>query len=284
MRQPAAVAGDDAVVGVQGVAQVVPGAAGDAGADPLVGRGQRQLDAAAVRPADGADHHSAPVALHVAQRLEHRVDQLRGALHVVVGRLEGHAAAAVAEARRGVGEHDVAVGGEELRGADHLRGVLGEPEAMGHQDRRLRVPAAGVARLVERGVEADRDVAARTGAHRHHPLGGAPAAGASGRGDVVGRRGAALGRRTGLGRRRDRRRRRRRRERGEQGGDDGERQRQPGRRGRRRGRSGTSASRHGPSVSLASTSEGPYHVSSRPETSSVGVRVNASGPSSAVKT
>ena len=192
MRQPAAVAGDDAVVGVQGVAQVVPGAAGDAGADPLVGRGQRQLDAAAVGAADGADHDPAPVALHVAQRLEHLVDQLRGALHVVVGRLEGHAAAAVAEARRGVGEHDVAVGGEELRGADHLRGVLGEPEAVGHQDRRLRVPAAGVARLVERGVEADRDVVARTGAHRHHPLGGAPAAGAPGRGDVVGRRGAAL--------------------------------------------------------------------------------------------
>ena len=34
----------------------------------------------------------------------------------------------------------------------------------------------------------------------------------------------------------------------------------------------------------ASTREGPYQVSSRPLTSSVGVRVNASGPSSAVKT
>ena len=112
--------------------------------------GEQERERAAVGPAPDP-HHGIAGSLHAhAGQARQVVDERRSISHLVVGGVHRDEAGGLAEAARGVGEHDVAGVGQELR----LLGdaLLAPAEAVGQQDRRSRSDL----RNVDIGVELHR--------------------------------------------------------------------------------------------------------------------------------
>ena len=136
--------------------QVVPGALGDDGVDPVVVGGGQEGDPAAVGGAGDPDPRIAPVVQQHPGLAGEPGDELLDVLDLVVGRVQPDLPGRGAEPPGGPGQ-DGESGPRQVLGL-RADGVLGLPEAMRQQDGR---PPAAAGRREETGVNDDVLVAAR---------------------------------------------------------------------------------------------------------------------------